>query len=60
LRYISSQFCFGCFGDGGLTNSLPGLALNKDPPDLSLSGSKPHTALHSFESWLLVNKLEKI
>jgi hypothetical protein len=32
-------FWSGYFGDGGLTNSLPRVALNHDPPDLSLPSS---------------------
>jgi hypothetical protein len=29
----------GYFGDGGLMNNLPGLALNPDPPNFSLPSS---------------------
>jgi hypothetical protein len=36
LSHISSPPCSGYFGNGGLLNYLPGLALNCDPPDLSL------------------------
>jgi hypothetical protein len=43
LSHTSSPFCSGNFGDGrgggGLMNYLPRLALNQDPPDLSLPSS---------------------
>jgi hypothetical protein len=41
LSHTSSPFCSGYFGDGGLLNYLSGLALNHDPPDLSLPRSFP-------------------
>jgi hypothetical protein len=36
LSHTSSPFYCGYFGDGSLSNYLPMLALNHDPPDLSL------------------------
>jgi hypothetical protein len=42
LNYTSSPFYSGYFRDGGLMNYLPGLALNLDPPDLSLPSSKDY------------------
>jgi hypothetical protein len=33
LSHTSSPFCSGYFEDGGLTNYLPRLASNHDPPD---------------------------
>jgi hypothetical protein len=40
LNLISSLFCSGYyFGDGGLVNCFSELALNQDPPDLSLPSS---------------------
>jgi hypothetical protein len=36
LRYTTSPFSSGCFGDGGLLNSLPRLASNLSPLNLSL------------------------
>jgi hypothetical protein len=33
------HFGDGYFGEEGLENYLPGLALNHDPPDLSFPGS---------------------
>jgi hypothetical protein len=39
LGPMSSPFCSGYFGDRGLTNFLPRLALNHDPPNLSLPNS---------------------
>jgi hypothetical protein len=38
FHHASSLFFSGYFGDGGLLNYLPGLALNC-PPDLSLPNS---------------------
>jgi hypothetical protein len=35
----SSTFHFGYFGNGGLMNYLLGMALNHDPPNLSLPSS---------------------
>jgi hypothetical protein len=35
LSYTSRPFCSDYFGDGGLTNYLPGLAENHDPPNLA-------------------------
>jgi hypothetical protein len=35
----SSPFCSGYFGDGGLTNYLPWLASNYEPPNFSLPNS---------------------
>jgi hypothetical protein len=35
LSHTFSSFCSDFFGDGGLMNYLPRLALNHDPPDLS-------------------------
>jgi hypothetical protein len=32
LSHTSSLFCCGYFGDGGLINYLPRLALNHSPP----------------------------
>jgi hypothetical protein len=37
--HASSPFCSGYFGDGGLANYLPRLALNQSPPNLSLLSS---------------------
>jgi hypothetical protein len=37
LYHLCHSSCY--FGDGGLMNYLPGLALNYNPPDLSLSSS---------------------
>jgi hypothetical protein len=39
FNHTSSPFSSGYFGDGGLVNYLPKLALNLDPPDLSLQSS---------------------
>jgi hypothetical protein len=43
VLYLSSHtfspVWYGYFGDGGLTNYLPRLALNFDPPNLSLLSS---------------------
>jgi hypothetical protein len=39
LESLSSSFCSGSVGDGGLSNYLPGLALNLHPPALSLLSS---------------------
>jgi hypothetical protein len=39
LNHTSSLFCSGCFGDRGLMNSLPLLASNCDPLNLSLTSS---------------------
>jgi hypothetical protein len=43
LSHTSSPFCCGYFGDGSLMNHLPRLALNLDPPDLSLSSGYDYT-----------------
>jgi hypothetical protein len=37
LNHTSTPFSSGYFGDGVLGAIFPGLALNYDPPDLSLS-----------------------
>jgi hypothetical protein len=42
LSHTSCPFCSGYFGDGGLENYLPGLALNHDPPNLNLSSSQDY------------------
>jgi hypothetical protein len=39
LSHVPCPFCSGYFRNGGLTNYLPRLALNLDPPDLSLLSS---------------------
>jgi hypothetical protein len=39
LSHTSSPLCSGYFGDGSLSNSLPGLASNHKPLDLSLPSS---------------------
>jgi hypothetical protein len=40
LNHTSNPFCSCYFGDGGgLSNYLPGLASNCDPPDLSIPSS---------------------
>jgi hypothetical protein len=39
LSHTSSPFCSGYFGDGGLTNYLPGLVSNHNSPNLSLLSS---------------------
>jgi hypothetical protein len=39
LSHMSSPFCDGCFGDRNFTNYLPRLALNCNPPNLSLPSS---------------------
>jgi hypothetical protein len=39
LNHTPSSFYSGYFGDGGLMNSLPEMALNLNPPDLSLANS---------------------
>jgi hypothetical protein len=39
LRHTCSSFSSGYFGDGGLMDYLPRLALNHDSPDLSLPSS---------------------
>jgi hypothetical protein len=38
LSHTSSSFCSGYFGDG-VSNSLPGLASNLNPSNLSLPSS---------------------
>jgi hypothetical protein len=38
-RQCTGYYYFFFFGDGGLVNYLPGLALNYDPPDFSLPSS---------------------
>jgi hypothetical protein len=43
LRHTSSPFCSGYFGDGGLVNYLPMLALNRVLPDLRFSRSLAET-----------------
>jgi hypothetical protein len=40
--HISSPFCSGYFGDGGLMNYLPRLALNFDSPSLSFPNSSDY------------------
>jgi hypothetical protein len=42
LSPTSSPFCSGYFGDGNLENYLPRLALNHDPPDLSLPSGQDY------------------
>jgi hypothetical protein len=39
LTHTSSPICSGYLGDGGLMNYLSRLALNCDPPDLTLPSS---------------------
>jgi hypothetical protein len=39
LSHTSSPFCSGYFGDGGLENNLPELALNLSPHDFSFPSS---------------------
>jgi hypothetical protein len=49
LSHISSSFCSGDFGDGGLMNYLPGLTLNHDPPpDLSLPNNQDY--IHELQA----------
>jgi hypothetical protein len=42
LSHNSSPFCSGYFGDGGVLNYFPGLALNCDPLDLSLPSKRDY------------------
>jgi hypothetical protein len=42
LSHTCSLFFSGYFGDGGLTNYLPRLSSNCDPPDLSFSSSQDY------------------
>jgi hypothetical protein len=56
LSHISSPFCSGYFGDGGLVIYLPKLASDCDLPDLSLPVSRITGVSHQAQLALPLNR----
>jgi hypothetical protein len=60
LRSTSSPFYFDYFGDGGLMNYLPGLALNHHPPDLSLISTWDYRCCYDYRYCLTILILSSV